>query len=202
MKKQLLKIAIILITILSVNIIGLYAQEKNSVSEANLTDEQIAGFKQQAIATVKELGDNIKTIIANRKKARATSNKFIGMSVKLFVSENSTVQVSSKSGRVDTIRIRTYLNRLKALSYQSIEITFYDIYLSKNFIKGDDGRYYGTATIFQKFEGRNNNEQGSYTDITKKSIQLVIEKAKYGDGLADKERWILKLGDINVEETK
>ena len=188
--------------IMPTSFIGSYAQEKNNSNETNLTDEQIAGFKKQAVATVKELNDNIRTIIADRKIAPATSNKFIGMSVKLFVSENNTVQVSSKSGRVDTIKIRTYLNRLKALSYQSVDITFYDVYLSKNFVKGDDGRYYGTATIFQRFEGRNNNELGSYSDITKKSIQLVIEKIKGNEGLTDKERWQLKLGDINVEETK
>jgi hypothetical protein len=69
---------------------------------------------------------------------------------------------------------------------------------------GDDGRYYGIATVYQKFTGTTSKEFGgrNYTDITKKNIQIVIEQLeeKVGDKVIKK--WRLFLGDISVEATK
>ncbi len=169
--------------------------------EYKLLPEQIDAFKKQAITSVTELSRYI-SIIADKRKETTSRNNAIELAISLFASENNVVQVSSIKGMTKSVKIRNYFNKIKVLPYSSVKITWYDIYLSSDFIQGTDGKYYGTATIFQKFEGTYNKEMGTYRDITKKNISLVVEKVKYVDGLNEKERWVLKLGDINVEETR
>lgn len=191
---------LIIFTISSPGISIVRAQQSEDAVEAKLTDEEIANFRDQAIKSVTDLSRYIK-IIADKKQELTTRNKGVDLAIELFASEKNIVQVSSLKNSTKPLKIRAYFNKIKVLLYNSVDITWYDIYLSKEFRQGPDSQYYGTATIFQKFEG-NNVETGKYIDITKKSIQIIIKKVKYNVGLTEKERWVLKLGDINVEETK
>ena len=167
--------------------------------EVIFPDEQIAAIKKQGIATINEFYDYL-NLICDKNLAPGTRKKFIDIAIKLFVSENNTVQVSSKSGRIEIIKIRTYFNRLIALPDKPFKITSYEIIFPKEFVKGEDGQYYSSSIFFLKFI--ESNKDYSISKITKKNVQLVIEKIKGNEGLTDKERWQLKLGDINVEETK
>ena len=92
-----------------------------------------------------------------------------------------------------------YLYRLKTLPYLRVEIKFYDICYITEFTRGEDGKYYATATIFQEFTGYM-GDQIAYRDITKKEISIIIDLVE--DEFFNEKRWALFLGDIKATETK
>jgi hypothetical protein len=172
-----------------------------------LTPSQIDGFRKQAIIAVNDLNRHIEVMVnkSNPSEKRITA---VDLAAKLFCEKTATgppkIEVTSitEPGVVRAYEIKNYFNRLRQLPYKSVEITWYDIYLSSDLTKGEDGKYYGVATIYQKFVGKTNSEFGDYVDLTEKSIQIIVEAVEIIDGDKMKEMWILKLGDIKVQETR
>lgn len=203
MKLPQLKIhQFIILCLLGLSSFNSSAQQFDDGVEMKLTPAQITAFKAQAINSVTDLSRHI-TVMVDKSNDLERRNKAVELAIKLFNSEENIVQVSSiNRPEIRDIKIRSYFNKIKVLPYSSVKITWYEIYLSSDFKQGPDGKYYGVATIFQKFEGVYNNEVGTYKDITKKNIQVVVDKVNYFEGADKKEKWVLKLGDIKVEETK
>ena len=178
----------------------LFGQDNDTAMVPDLSSEQIEVFRNQAIKSVSDLSNYI-NIVSDKKESSTRKDANINLAVKLFCSENNTVETSSiNNSTINLTPIRKYLVKLKMLNYKQVFIKWYDIYLSSEFKKGPDGYYYGTATIYQKFEGI--REMGSYKDITKKNIQLVLIPEKSYEGFTVITEWKLKLGDIKVDETK
>jgi len=178
------------------------AQQSDSPIGKTLTPEQIGGFREQAIKTINDLEKFIQ-IITNKRSSFDKKNDAIELALDLFIADTTTIEVSSlKSGGIRTFEIGAYLAKLKLLPYASVKITWYKIYLGSNFVKSPDGYYYGSATFLQRFEGISNNEMGNYTDITKRHITIVLKKLDALEGDIKVDKYILKLGDIKVEETK
>jgi len=197
----MLKILFVIISYLPIGIINLYAQDSTAVENIKLTDSEVGAFREQAITSVTDLSRYIK-IIGEKNRELSNRKKAIELAIGLFSSEENIIQVSSLHGETQTFSIREYFTRLLNLPYYYVSITWFDIYLARDFIPGPNGKYFGAATISQKFEGKFNKEMGPYLDVTKKKITLIIEKIKDLDGLKKEERWVLKLGDIMVEETQ
>lgn len=172
-----------------------------------LSPSQIDGFRKQAIIAVNDLNRHIEVMI---DKSNSSERRYaaINLAANLFSEKTAIgppkIEVTSikKPGVVDAYEVKKYFTRLVGLPYKSVEITWYDIYLSSDFTKGEDGKYYGVATIYQKFVGKSNSEFGDYVDITEKNIQIIIEAENLMDGSKTIEKWILKLGDIKVQETR
>jgi hypothetical protein len=192
------------LVIFLLNIFCSYGQVTDTNSIAMLLKpEQIEAFRTQAQKSVNDLARYMETMV-DKSNETAKRDKAVSLAVKLFRTEDNIVEVSSVKNPSEKkiLKIRVYFNKIKILPYSKVTIKWYDIYLAPHFTKGTDGRYYGVATILQKFEGKTNNELGKYSDITKKNIQIILEKTEYFEGLDKKEKWILKLGDITVVETR
>jgi hypothetical protein len=171
-----------------------------SGEELKLTDEQKKDFTDKALRKTKALSNYI-SIIADKSKEETQRSRAVDMAVKLFMSENSTVEISSLGKQTKRLKIRAYLNRLKLLPYYKVKISWFDIFFATNFTKRPDGKYEAIATIFQKFEG-SNNDGFKYIDITKKNIQIIIEQVEIKTGDKSEKVWEVFLGDIKVEETR
>lgn len=170
-----------------------------------LSAEQMEVFKTRAVTVVADLNRHIAVMINKSDgsphgiQRRKTA---VELSLMLFTSDTSIVEVSSlRSPKKKRLTIRKYLNNIQLLAYKKVEITWYGIYLSSDFIERD-GKYYGTASITQKFEGVSNIELEKYTDITTKNIQVVVEQVEEFIGVTGSKRWVLRLGDITVNETR
>jgi hypothetical protein len=181
--------------------VHIYAQDHNQPVEAALTSEDLAAFREQARTSVIDLNGYIK-VLAEKNRGTKAKNTAIDLAVGLFSSENNIFQVSSLRGETNSFPVRVYFKRLTTLPYTSVSIVWFNVYMSSSFRQGPDGKYYGRATVSQRFEGKNNSEMGSYRDVTTKDINLVIESKIIYEGPRSKKEWVLKLADINVVETR
>lgn len=170
--------------------------------EANLeaaADIDPEAYSRKALQKTAELGTYL-GIILDRTNSMAEANKAVELAVKLFIDENAQVEVSSTDGR-DRYKVRAYLNRLKLLKYDKIEITWTDISYVSDLKKGIDGNYYGVITLQQRFKGFIDNEV-VYGDLTEKNIEvMMVPYQKETDG-EQKQKWDVFLSDVGVVVTK
>lgn len=179
----------------------LYAQDLSDAGvEVMLSDEEIEAFRKQAMESVTDLSRYIR-IIGEKSREESSRRKTVQLATGLFISEDNVIEASSlKEPKPIPYPVAAYFNRLLKLRYSAVSITWYKIYLSNDFKQGADGRYYGTATIYQRFEGRFNRETGGYRDVTRKKITLIVTLVNKYKGPNAIHDWQLKLGDIKVEE--
>lgn len=195
---QLRTLFFIYIFILSNVSISLRAQ-----SFSNLTDlERNQEFKTKTEQRIKDLEQNIKTI-GQKELIRDIRTSAISSTVKYFISEDNVFQVSSinQSG-VREYPIRKYLNRLMILPYERVEIEWFESRWVTKFRQGPDGKYYGVIRIYQVFRGYGLEGELKYKDITEKDIEVVITVLEVDMGNAKKEILDVKLGDVNIKETR
>ncbi|MEO6977259.1 MAG: hypothetical protein ABI113_02740, partial [Mucilaginibacter sp.] len=123
-----------------------------------LSAEQLISYKKQAIKSIHDLESYIQ-VIANKTSSMDRKNSATGLALDLFQSDTTTIEISSlKSSKNTFYLMKVYLKTLRLLPYTSVKIKWYKVYMSSEFTKGTDGNYYGTATFFQRFEGRSNSE--------------------------------------------
>lgn len=173
----------------------------DSLPDANLSETQLADFKDKALRKTKALSGYI-AIVADKKQSEIQRNRAIEEGIKLFRSESNIVEVSVLNSPNPPSRypIRNYFIKLKKLPYAKTTITWFDLYFS-TFVKRADGRYEGVATIFQRFDGVM-KEGWVYKDITQKKIQIILSLKTIKTGDEEKLEWEVVLGDIEVVGTK
>ncbi len=93
--------------------------------------------------------------------------------------------------------IKTYLNSLKSLRYDSITITTSHAYFVSNLVLIKDNVYEASMAFGQVFIAKNGDFR-VYSDYTEKIVRMRITRFVY----YDKERWDIKMGDITARETK
>ncbi len=157
-------------------------------------------FKRKSLQKVEDLGAYI-SIIADKNTEWQESNKAIDLACTLFVNEEANVEVSSKGSPEKTkYKIRPYLNRIKLLKYDRVEVSWTNISYVSDLRKGVDGNYYGVITLQQVFTGFIEGKV-AYTDVTKKNIEVVLkgyEKLVEGKTIG---LWDVFLSDIGVVVT-
>ena len=155
-------------------------------------------YSRKALQKTADLGTYL-SIISDRNSGMGEAAKAVDLAVKLFVNEDAEIEVSSKEGR-DRYKVRAYLNRLKLLKYDRIEISWTDISYVSDLKKGVDGNYYGIITLQQRFNGFMDNKL-VYSDLTEKNVEVkVISYEKEVNG-AKQEMWDVFLSDIGVVVT-
>ena len=160
-------------------------------------------FKEKALSRTKEL-ENYLHFIAGKQTDKFKANEAIESAVKLFLSEDNIVQVSSKDKTGNAVifkrKIREYLTRLKLLKYDKVRISWSDISYVSDIRMGTDGNYYGVIVIKQKFEGYIDGEL-KYTDVTTKKMTVILKT--YDKYVAGEKQtlWDVFLGDIGVVDT-
>ncbi len=159
-------------------------------------------FADRAIEKAKDLGSYISTI-SNKSTSREDATDAIKLALDLFYKDGteSYMQVSSTNrSDVKSYLIPDYLRRLKLMKYSKVEIQWYDVSETTELIKQPDGTYTGSITIYQKFKGY---QEGVlvYEDITKKTINVVLEQIDINSGGKTEKVWSVFLNDIGVEQT-
>lgn len=169
----------------------------------NLSDRDLEAFKGKVLKKVNLLTLYISNI-ANKQIDNQLRRDNIKQAINLFQDGNSNyVEVSSKySDVVRKYSINQYLRRLYATKAAQVKITFYEVTHLSNFRQGPDGKYYGTAHIYQLYEKFNQEGALTYTDKTVKKINVTIDNLTKRIGDEEISVWDVKLGNIKVEETK
>jgi hypothetical protein len=170
-------------------------------AQSALSEAELAEFKDRAKISVIHFQDYL-SLLGSKKKNAETKAFYKEEALKLFknTGKDVTMEISALTGGKESRRrlpLIVYLDNLIKSRYAEIKITFADTWYVSNFHKINENQYRATATIFQRFEGYDAEGKAKYVDITKKTIEIIIEKVTdlYG------ERWTVLLGDISVAET-
>ena len=180
------------------------AQDKSPLHFAeviSLKDSEIKIFINRTRQKIDEFQEFIK-ILANKSESRERKNLAEREALKLFYPGaiiESTFTGDQGKKETSTRPIKEYLYRLKILPYTKVQIDFYDIAYVTTFTKAPDGKYYGTATIFQEMKGFDGDNM-VYTNTTKKEIEVILENIE--DEFYGERRWKIFLGDIKATEVR
>jgi hypothetical protein len=168
----------------------------------NLSDKDLDAFKDKVLKKVNLLTVYISNI-ANKKADDQLRRDNITQAVNLFQDKNNTyVEVSSKtSNTVRKYSINQYFRRLYAVDAGQVKITFYEVAHLSDFRQAPDGKYYGTAHIYQLYEKYDYEGALVYTDRTVKKIDVTIDNLVKRVGDQEVSVWDVKLGNIKVQET-
>ncbi len=167
----------------------------------NLTEAELRAFQEKAEQKGKDLGRYL-SLISNKQKSDEDKIYAVDAAANLFVNDSAKVEVSTL-GRAEKKQypIKFYLNRLRLLPYDRVELVWIKAEMVSRFYKGDDGRYYGTITAQQLFRGFVDNKI-QYQDVTEKNIEVVLGQYEVFDQGAKKQRWEVFLSDISVQQTR
>jgi len=168
----------------------------------NLSDQDLGAFKEKVLKKVNLLTVYISNI-ANKKADDQLRRDNIIQAVNLFQDKNKTyVEVSSKnSSTVRKYSINQYFRKLYAVDAGQVKITFYEVAHLSDFRQAPEGKYYGTAHIYQLYEKYDYEGALVYTDRTIKKIDVTIDNLVKRVGDQEIAVWDVKLGNIKVEET-
>ncbi|MEM6805400.1 MAG: hypothetical protein AAF696_28640 [Bacteroidota bacterium] len=157
-------------------------------------------FKRKATLRTEELTNYIR-LISDKSTPALEANKAIDQAVQLFVGEESVVEVSSIN-RVEMQRykIRNYLQHLKLLKYDKVEITWAEVNYVGDIRKGKDGNYYGYVSFVQVFRGFKDG-QVMYEDMTEKRVEVMFKGYSKFEKGEKAEHWDVLLSNIKVEQT-
>lgn len=172
---------------------------------AAFAQNEISPARKQAIDSlalekVRDLSKYI-SIIGNKDTPWSEANRVIERTLELFA-DGALMGVSSLNREeVNYYGIREYLERLMALNYDKVNISWYNIQYVSDLERQPDGRYVGVITIFQRFEGTT-KEGLRYVDVTKKDVTVYVERKTTQISGRIIGFWDVLLGDIRVTETK
>jgi hypothetical protein len=162
----------------------------------NLTERELADFKDKAIRKTGDLGKYLSCIVGCKTSIERT--KSIKNAIRLFLTDSILVEVNSnKMKNPRQFPVRQYLNRLASLSYVKANVTMYNVTFVSKFKKLPNGMYQGIATFFQRFEGQLKDNY-TYADITRKDVEVYIKS--YEDPIDKSLKWDVYLGNIKVSE--
>lgn len=165
----------------------------------NISPERKQAIDSLALEKVRDLSKYI-SIIGNKTTAYSEANRVMDRAEELF-SPDSEMGVSSlKTKQVNYYKMRKYFERLIALNYDKVSITWYNIHYISDLERQPDGRYVGVVTVYQRFEGSTDDGM-KYKDTTKKDITIYVERKKTQIQGRIVEFWDVLLGDIRVTET-
>ncbi len=173
----------------------------NPASYMDLTEEEISFFREKALQKARDLGRYL-NLISNRNETEEQKRYAIKAALNLFAYDSSQVEVSSVHRKIkQRFFIREYLERLRFLPYDKVELVWIKAQMVSRFRKGADGKYYGIITAQQLFRGFLENKI-AYQDVTEKNIEIVLDQYTVFDEGIKKQRWDVFLSDISVQQTR
>jgi hypothetical protein len=152
-----------------------------------------------ALEKVRDLSKYI-SIIGDKETAYSEANRVMDRAEELFATDSEMGVSSLTTEEVEYYKVRKYFERLMALNYDKVKISWYDIHYISDLEKQPDGKYVGVVTVYQRFEGTSDDGL-NYKDTTKKDITIYVEKKKTQISGRTIEFWDVMLGDIRVTET-
>lgn len=160
-------------------------------------------YQKKAQKKVDDLGSMLQLIV--RKDTDPIDvNTLIDNAVELFVNEDAQVQVSNirnTNNPNSPIKIRDYLNKLKLLKYDKVEIRWTSIQYISPLRLADDGCYHGVISFEQEFE-RTRDGRIIYSDLTRKNVLVILKPQQVPIDGVTYSCWDVFLSDIKVTETR
>lgn len=171
-----------------------------SAQTAEISRERKKAIDSLALEKVRDLSKYI-SIIGSKNTAFSEATRVMNRAEELFAPDSEMGVSSLNSKEVNYYKVRKYFERLMALNYDQISITWYNIHYISDLERQPDGRYVGVVTIYQRFEGTTDDGLMKYQDTTKKDITIYVERKKTQIAGRTVEFWDVLLGDIRVTET-
>jgi hypothetical protein len=172
----------------------------NTWAQDDISPSRKQAIDSLALEKVRDLSKYI-SIVGNKDTPWSEANRVIERTLELFA-DGALMGVSSLSREeVNYYGVREYLERLMALNYDKVNISWYKIQYISDLERQPDGRYVGVITIYQRFEGTT-KEGLKYVDVTKKDITVYVERKTTQISGRIIGFWDVLLGDIRVSETK
>ncbi|MEO0331810.1 MAG: hypothetical protein AAF223_09010, partial [Bacteroidota bacterium] len=167
----------------------------------DLTEEQKAHFEQMAEVKANDFGKYLR-IISNKKEDEEDKLYAIEAAVKLFIDDSVKITVSSVNREQKRqFLVPEYLDRLRMLPYDKVELIWMRAQLVSRLRPGQDGKYYGVIAAQQLFRGYVDNKI-QYQDVTDKNIEVVLARYEVFDEGVKKQKWDVFLSDIGVQQTR
>jgi hypothetical protein len=177
----------------------LLAAQQVSAQSDNISPERKQAIDSLALEKVRDLSKYI-GIIGSKKTAYSEAQRVMDRAEELFAPDSEMGVSSLNRKEISYYKVRKYFERLMALNYDKVTISWYDIHYISDLERQPDGRYVGVVTIYQKFEGTSDDGM-KYKDTTKKDITIYVERKKTQIAGRTVEFWDVMLGDIRVSET-
>ena len=170
-----------------------------SAQTGEISPERKQAIDSLALEKVRDLSKYI-AIIGNKKTPFSEASRVMDRAEELFAPDSEMGVSSLNRKEVNYYKVRKYFERLMALNYDRVTISWYDIHYISDLERQPDGKYVGVVTIYQKFEGVSDDGM-KYKDTTKKDITIYVERKKTQIQGRTIEFWDVMLGDIRVTET-
>ncbi len=171
-----------------------------SAQTAEISKERKQAIDSLALEKVRDLSKYI-SIIGNKTTAFSEATRVMDRAEELFAADSEMGVSSLSTKEVTYYKVRKYFERLMALNYDRVTISWYDIHYISDLERQPDGRYVGVVTVYQRFEGQSDDGLMKYKDTTKKDITIYVERKKTQIAGRIVEFWDVMLGDIRVTET-
>jgi hypothetical protein len=166
----------------------------------NISPARKQAIDSLALEKVKDLSKYI-SIIGSKETQFSEANRVMDRAGELFAPDAEMGVSSLNRKEIAYYKVRNYFERLMALNYDRVNITWYDIHYISDLERQPDGRYVGVITVYQRFEGTSIETGLNYRDTTKKDITIYVEKKQTQIAGRTIEFWDVMLGDIRVTET-
>lgn len=170
-----------------------------SAQTAEISRERKQAIDSLALEKVRDLSKYI-SIIGNKQTAFSEATRVMDRAEELFAPDSEMGVSSLSSKEVNYYKVRKYFERLMALNYDRVSITWYNIHYISDLERQPDGRYVGVVTVYQRFEGTSDDGL-RYKDTTKKDITIYVERKQTQIAGRTVDFWDVLLGDIRVTET-
>jgi hypothetical protein len=170
-----------------------------SAQKADISPERKQAIDSLALEKVRDLSKYI-SIIGSKKTPFSEAQRVMDRAEELFAPDSEMGVSSLNRKEISYYKVRKYFERLMALNYDKVTISWYDIHYISDLERQPDGRYVGVVTIYQRFEGTSDDGM-KYKDTTKKDITIYVERKKTQISGRTVEFWDVMLGDIRVSET-
>jgi hypothetical protein len=179
--------------------VGLCVVSLSMAQNADISPARKQAIDSLALEKVRDLSKYI-SIIGNKKTPFSEATRVMDRAEELFAPDSEMGVSSLNRKEINYYKVRKYFERLMALNYDRVTISWYDIHYISDLERQPDGRYVGVVTIYQRFEGTSDDGL-KYKDTTKKDITIYVERKKTQIQGRTIEFWDVLLGDIRVSET-
>ena len=177
-----------------------FATSYMALAQDNISPQRKQAIDSLALEKVKDLSKYI-SIIGSKETQFSEATRVMDRAEELFAPDAEMGVSSLSSNEVAYYKVRRYFERLMALNYDRVTISWYDIHYISDLERQPDGRYVGVVTIYQRFEGTSVENNLNYRDTTKKDITIYVERKQTQVAGRTIEFWDVMLGDIRVTET-
>ena len=162
-----------------------------------VSSEQYKQYRAKSLRRVKEFSGYL-DIIADKTVPAREKDRAIEQAVKLFLPEATIEVTSANRPGSRQMKVGEYLNRLKLIPYQSVDIEWTEIHYVKELTKAADGNYYGLITGQQTFVGYGADGEPAYSDVTRKNVKVKLQAFSKEVGGQEEIGWEVLLGNINL----